>query len=97
MNLTIKLYEMLTAISRWIENARVAQLVRIYGICKEEIPPIPWREREGLPSSDQWPKEGGQIDNLLMPDHSIWITGKVKAGPVRPVPAKFDEEDGSRG
>ena len=87
MNLTVRLYAMLTAISRWSDNLRVALLLRVFGITNDCKPPIPWRKREGLPSLDQWPttkdKDGGDA-------RPVWVTGKVKVGPVHPVPAVLE-------
>ena len=87
MDVIVRLYTALTTISRWIEDLRIACLVRVYGIDKNEKPPIPWRVREGLPRHDQWPEVNGRNG---WPGHLMWVTGKVKVGPVRPVPAKLE-------
>ncbi len=91
MSVIIRLYTMLTAISRWIEAMRIYLLVRAYGINNECPPLVPWRKREGLPSHDQWPKI--RLNGELRIEHPIWVRGKVKVGPVHPVPAKFDKEN----
>ena len=84
MNLIVRLYAMLTAVSSWVESMRVALLVRVYGISNDIKSPVPWRVREGLPDHNEWPmaKEGG----------AILLVGAAKVGPVRPVPAKLDKE-----
>jgi hypothetical protein len=87
MNLIVRLYEIVTAISHWSENLRVALLLRAFGVTNDCKPPIPWRKREGLPSLDQWPKAKDKDGGVA---HSVWVIGKVKAGPVRPVPAKLE-------
>jgi hypothetical protein len=87
MNLIARLYEIVTAISHWSEKLRVALSLRAFGISNDCKPLIPWRKREGLPSLDQWPttkdKDGGDA-------RPVWVTGKVKVGPVRPVPAVLE-------
>jgi hypothetical protein len=88
MSLTIRLYELLTVVSRWVEGSRVALLSRAYGIDKNEKPPIPWRKREGLPDSGNWPKAVQSKDGLFK--YPVFLIGKQKVGPVRPVPAKWD-------
>ena len=56
MSIIVRLYAILSAISRWVEDMRIALLVRFYGMANDEgEPPIPWRIRERLPSHDQWP------------------------------------------
>ena len=87
MNLIVRLYEIVTAISHWSENLRVALLLRAFGVTNDCKPPIPWRKREGLPSLDQWPKAKDKDGGVA---HSVWVIGKVKAGPVRPVPAVLE-------
>ena len=84
MNLIVRLYEIVTAISHWSENLRVALLLRAFGVTNDCRPPIPWRKREGLPSLDQWPKTKDKDGGFA---RSVLVTGKVKVGPVHPVPA----------
>ena len=87
----VRLYAILTAIAGWIENVRVALLVRVWGIANDQKSPVDWREREKLPSSRDWPpvkyKDGRPVS-------SIWLVGAVKAGPMRrvPTPPDFYEE-----
>jgi hypothetical protein len=85
--MVIRLYRLLSKVSEWVESRRVNLLARIYGIASDVKPPVPWRKREGLPSLDQWPttkdKDGGDA-------RPVWVTGKVKVGPVRPVPAVLE-------
>jgi hypothetical protein len=87
MSLTLKLFAILTVISRWVEDLRVGILAHIWGIANDEKPPVPWREREGLPSHNHWPMKKSSISGSEFP---IWLTGKVKVGKVRPVPAKLE-------
>jgi hypothetical protein len=93
MNMTIRLYSMLTAVSRWIEDLRIVCLIRAYEITSDEKVPTPWREREGLPSADQWPTvrlaRVGPCQEERIP-RRVLLTGKVKVGPVRPVPTKLE-------
>jgi hypothetical protein len=90
MSVIIRLYIMLTAVSRWVEGLRVALLIRVYGIDKNEKPPIPWRKREGLPDPGHWPEAVQSKDGLFK--YPVLLVGKQKAGPVKPVPVKFDTE-----
>ena len=56
MNLIVRLYEIVTAISHWSENLRVALLLRAFGVTNDCRPPIPWRKRCGLPDfGEPWP------------------------------------------
>ena len=48
MTLIVRLYGLLSVFARWIENMRLVCLVRVYGIDKNEKPPVPWRKREAL-------------------------------------------------
>ncbi len=93
MNLTVSVYKILSVVSGWIEAMRVALLVRVYGIDKNEKPPAPWRKREGLPDPGLWPttrlsRVGGNVEERI--PRQVMIVGKQKVGPVRPVPAKLD-------
>ena len=90
MSIIVRSYMALTGVSRWIERLRVALLVRIWGIEQDCEPPVPWREREKLPEHNDWPTVKSNIDSRY--EHSALLTGAVKIGPVRPVPAKFDEK-----
>ncbi len=89
MSIIVRSYMALTGVSRWIERLRIALLVRIWGIEQDCEPPVPWREREKLPEHNDWPMEKGKMGQSV---HPVFLTGAVKVGPVRPVPAKFDEE-----
>jgi hypothetical protein len=95
MNMIVRLYAALTAVSLWVEDLRVKLLFRAYGITHDEKPPVPWREREGLPSRDQWPKI--KMTGGLQIERPIWVRGKVKVGPVHPIPAKIDGETKNAG
>jgi hypothetical protein len=94
MNMIVKLYAALTVVSRWIESLRVALLVRAWGIANGCKPPAPWREREKLPDHNQWPMVRDKDSHLMRP---VGLKGAVKVGPIRPVPAKFDKSEDSRG
>lgn len=87
MNLALKLFAILSVVSRWIEDLRVRILAHIWGIANNEKPPVPWRVREGLPDHNNWPMEKSSISGS---EFSIFLTGKVKVGKVRPVPAKLE-------
>ena len=90
MSTLFRLYAVLTAISGWVEGLRVSILVRIYGIDKSIKPPVPWREREGLPPAQyRWPTVK---DRHSENSYAAVLVGKVKVGPVKPVPAQFDKE-----
>jgi len=86
MNLTVRLYKLLSVVSGWVEAVRLALLVRVYGIDKNERPPVPWRKREGLPDPGHWPEAVESKDGKFK--YHIQLTGKQKVGPVRPVPAE---------
>ena len=43
--------------------------------------PRPWREREGLPSHNEWPVRGNALTPAL-------VISAVKCGPIRPVKAE---------
>ena len=88
MNTLLRLYAVLTAISGWIESLRVSVFTRVYGISNYVKPPVPWREREGLPPAHcRWPTvEDERSGN----SYAAVLVGKVKVGPVKPVPAEFD-------
>lgn len=93
MSIIVRLYNTLSVISGWVEDARVALLVRFYGIVNNEKAPLPWRKREGLPEPGSWPttrlsRVGGNVEERI--PHQVMIVGKQKVGPVRPVPAKGD-------
>jgi hypothetical protein len=84
MSVTVKLYTVLSAVAERIDIWRTSLLARIWGIAVEAKSLVGWRKREGLPPSELWPRDarGGFVQ----------LKGKVKAGPVRPVPAKFDKD-----
>ncbi len=90
MNPTVRMYKILSVVSGWVEAMRLALLVRVYGIDKNEKPPIPWRKREGLPDPGHWPEEVQSKGQLSA--YPVLLIGKQKAGPVRPVPAKLDTQ-----
>ena len=87
----VRLYVMLTRISGWIEDWRVALLIRVYGVANNESkPPTDWREREKLPSAEEWPTTTMSRKGTIMEDRvprKILLIGAVKVGPVHPVPA----------
>jgi hypothetical protein len=77
MNSIVRLYKLLSIVSGWIEGARIALLVRVYGIDKNEKPPVPWRKREGLPDPGQWAKQApGRKPGRLL--RACLVRGKVR-------------------
>lgn len=88
MNMVIRLYRLLSKVSEWVESRRVNLLARIYGIASDVKPPVPWREREGLPDHNHWPEAVQSKDGLFK--YPVLLTGKTKVGPVRPVPAALE-------
>lgn len=90
MKSTVRLYKILSVVSGWVETARLALLVRVYGISQNEKAPVPWRKREGLPDPGHWPEAVESKDGKFK--YPVWLIGKQKVGPVRPVPAKLDTE-----
>lgn len=89
MSALVRLYAVLTTVSCWVERKRLAILMRVYGMTNDCEPPVDWRVREGLPSRDQWPTVKTADTQSVRP---IWVVGRMKVGPVKPVPAKFDKE-----
>jgi len=81
VNISARLYKILLFVFRWTERKQENLLLRYYGIAQGVKPPVPWREREGLPSHSNWPlvKEH--------PSRFALVLGAVKCGRVRPVRA----------
>src|ERR1700678_330916 len=88
MNLTVSMYKLLNVVSGWVENVRLNLLARVWGIDQNVKPPAPWRKREGLPDPGHWPEAVESKNGKFK--YPVFLTGKQKVGPVRPVPAKLD-------